>query len=55
MTKGKKTMTYKTLHRKLTPLKPRAELSCSVGVGGSCSACGTRRVTLVANPMKSHI
>jgi hypothetical protein len=43
----------KTLHRKLIPLKLRAELSCSVGVGSSCSACGTRRVTLVANPMIS--
>ena len=43
-----------------TPLKSGGELRCSGGVGSSCSTGGTRRVTLVTNPiiislLKTHL
>jgi len=44
--------TQKTKDRETrTPLKTGGELWCSGRVGSSCSSCGTRRVTLVTNPV----
>ena len=37
-----------------TPLKPGDELGCSRRVSSSCSTSGTRRDTLVTNPVISH-
>jgi len=37
-----------------TPLKTGDELRCSGRVNSSCSTSGTRRVTLVTNPVISH-
>ena len=37
-----------------TPLKIGSEQMCSGRVGSSCSSCGTRRATLVTNPVISH-
>ena len=37
-----------------TPLKPGGELRCSGRVSSSCSISGTRRVTLVTNPVISQ-
>jgi hypothetical protein len=39
---------------KRTPLKTRGELRYSRRVSSSCSTSGTRRVTLVTNPVISH-
>ena len=36
------------------PLKTSGELRCSEKINSSCSACGTRRVTLVTNPVINH-
>jgi hypothetical protein len=51
-------MVYRTLPRKLrlskaNHTKNRDNLMCPVMVSSSCSTSGTRRVTLVANPMIS--
>jgi hypothetical protein len=47
--------THKTRDRVTrTTLITGGELSCSEGVSCSCSTCGTRRVTLVTNPVISH-
>jgi hypothetical protein len=47
--------TYKTKDRVTrTPLKTAGELRGSVKLSSSFSASGTRRVTLVANPVISH-
>jgi hypothetical protein len=35
-------------------IKPRGELRCSGPVNRFCSTSGTRRVTLVTNPVTSH-
>ena len=49
------TMIYKTLHIKLKiSTKNRGELKCSGGESSSCSTSGTRRVSLVTNPVISH-
>jgi hypothetical protein len=53
------TKMYKTLHIEQdratrTPLKTGGELRCSGRVSSSCSRCGTRRVSLVPNPVISH-
>ena len=37
-----------------TSLKNRGALRCSWSVGSSCSTSGTRRVSLVTNPVISH-
>ena len=37
-----------------TPLTTGGELRCSGRVGSSCSTGGTRRVTLLSNPVISH-
>ena len=37
-----------------TPLKTEGEFMCTGSVNSSCSTFGTRRVTLVTNPEKSH-
>ena len=34
-----------------TPLKIECELGCPGRVNSSCSTCGTRRFTLVTNPL----
>jgi len=34
--------------------KREGELRCSGSVRSSCSTCGTRRVTVVTNPVISH-
>ena len=48
-------ITHKTKDRETrTPLKPEGELRCSGRVGSSWSKSGTRRVTLVANPVVIH-
>ena len=48
--------TYKTRDRVTrTTLITGGELSCSEGVNSSCSTSGTRRVTLVTNPVISHV
>jgi hypothetical protein len=44
--------TQKTKDR--ATLKTGDELRCSKGLSSSCSACGTRRDTLVTNPVISH-
>ena len=55
-TKGQ-TMMYKNTTQETkdrvirTLLNIRGELRCSGWVGSSCSICGTRRVTIVTNPM----
>ena len=36
------------------PTKNRGELICSRRISISCSTCGTRRVTLLTNPLISH-
>jgi hypothetical protein len=47
--------THKTKDRVTqTPLTTGVELMCSGRVGSSCSTSGTRRVTLVTNPVVSH-
>ena len=47
--------THKTKDRVTrTPLKIVGERRYSGKVGSSCSTCGTRRVNLVTNPVKSH-
>ena len=47
--------TYKTKDRVTrTPLKTAGELRCSVKLRSSFSTSGTRRVTLVTNPVISH-
>jgi hypothetical protein len=44
--------TYKTKYRVTrTPLKTEGELRCSERVSSSCSTSGTRRTTLVTNPV----
>ena len=53
------TAIYKTLHRKRKivqhkPTKNRGWLRCSGWVSSSCSTSGTRRVTLVTNPVISY-
>ena len=57
-TKGQ-TAIYKTLHRKLKQCESHQKIGgqlweCSERVNRSCSTSGTRRVTLVTNPMISH-
>jgi len=48
-------ITQKTINRATrTPLSTRGEPWCSVRVSSSCSACGTRRVTIVTNTVISH-
>ena len=48
-------ITHKTKDRGTrTPLNIGGKLRCSWRVGSSCSASGTRRVTLVTNPVISH-
>jgi hypothetical protein len=37
-----------------TPLKTGGELRCSERLSSSCSTSGTRRVTLVTNPVTNH-
>ena len=36
-------------------LQTGSELMCSGRVSSSCSTCGTRRVTLVANPVQTQV
>ena len=48
-------ITQKTEDRAIrTPLKTENELGCSGRINSSCSTCDTRRVTLVANAVRSH-
>jgi hypothetical protein len=37
-----------------TPQKIGDGIRCSGRVSSSCSTCGTRRVTLVTNPVRGH-
>jgi len=48
-------ITHKTKDRVTqTPLTTGVELMCFGRVSSSCSTIGTRRVTLVTNPVVSH-
>ena len=48
--------TQKTKDRGVrTQLETGGELMCFGGASGSCSTCGTRRVTLVTNLVISHV
>jgi len=48
-------ITQKTKDRTTrTPLKIGDERKCSGRISSSCSTCGTRRVTLVTNPVVYH-
>ena len=46
--------TYYTRSGSTNPTKIGGEIKCSGRISNSCSTCGTRRVTLVTNPMISH-
>jgi hypothetical protein len=46
--------TYYTRSSSTNPTKIGGEIKCSGRISNSCSTCGTRRVTLVTNPVISH-